>query len=158
MAPGREHPPAGAAGQDPAAAGRNDRSREALARSGELRARSQRLLARSQRLTQPGAVGSRPPRRTGAVGAPQLTGQHPRRLTWDLDEQVERARSTRARLAALAADLIATEETVAYLHDQLAAKDPKNAARYRRAADDARQAVHRIREFQCNAAVRAGPG
>jgi len=157
MASGREQPPDWAARQDLAATGLGDRSGEALARSRELRARSQRLLARSQHLTQAHAAESGPPRRAVPAEAPRLTGQQPRRFTHDLEEQVEQARVTRARLAALAADLAATEESVAYLHDRLAAKDPKNAARYRRAADEARRAVRRIRDYQRNAAG-AGPG
>lgn len=160
MAAGREQPPDWAAPQDPAAAGRGDRSGEALARSRELRARSQQLLARSQHLTQAHAAGSGPPRRAGPAEDPPLAGPQPRPFIRDLEEQVEQveqARTTRARLAALAADLAATEETVAYLHDQLAARDPRNAARYRRAAEEARRAVRRIRDYQRNAA-EAGPG
>jgi hypothetical protein len=157
MAADREQPPDWAAPQDPAAAGRGDRSGEALARSRELRARSQRLLARSQHLTRAHAAESGPPRRADPAEGPPLAGQQPRRFTRDLEEQVEQARTTRARLAALAADLVATEETVAYLHDQLAARDPRNAARYRRAAEEARRAVRRIRDYQRNAAG-AGPG
>ena len=157
MAAGREQPPDWAAPQDPAAAGRGDRSGEALARSRELRARSQQLLARSQHLTQTHAAGSGSPRRAGPAEDPPLAGPQPRPFIGDLEEQVEQARTTRARLAALAADLAATEETVAYLHDQLAARDPRNAARYRRAAEEARRAVRRIRDYQRNAAG-AGPG
>lgn len=158
MAASREQPPAGAAPPDAAAADRDDRPGEALARSRELRARSQRLRARSQRLTRAHTTGSRPSRRAGPGAGPRLAGQQPRRLTRDLEEQVQWARATRARLAELAAELAATEETVAYIHDQLAAKDPENAARYRRAADDARRAIRRIRDYQRNAAARAGPG
>jgi hypothetical protein len=68
-----------------------------------------------------------------------------------LDQQIGYAKATRVRLASLAAELADTEDNVARVHDQLAADDPENAARYRRVADDARQAACRAREFQRNA-------
>lgn len=139
MTTSNQQPPAGAAHDDLVTSpGCDERTLEALARSRELRARSHQLLGRGQTIAP-----------AGTGGGPRPGGQPPLRIT-ALDQQVEYAKVTRARLAALAAELAATEDKVAYVHDQLAAEDPENAARYRRAADDARRAARRAREFQGN--------
>jgi hypothetical protein len=146
MAARRTPPPAKAAGDDlPAAAGRDDRTEQALARSREIREKGTRQIqaARERAATarRPG-----PNARSGPI-APDP----PARLT-DARHQVERSRQARADLAALAARLAQTEETVAHIHDEMARRDSRRAARYRRAAEDARQAARRAREIQSNAA------
>ena len=149
MTTSNQQPPAGAAHDDlVATTGCDERTLEALARSRELRARSHQLLGRGQTIAPAAAVTSRARRQAGTGGG-LPGGQPPLRIT-ALDQQVEYAKVTRARLAALAAELAATEDRVAYVHDQLAAEDPENAARYRRVADDARRAARRAREFQGN--------
>lgn len=140
--------PASAAGDNPPAAGRDDSTGQALARSREIRgkARLQIQAAREcvaaarRRRSGPGATDSWPiapdpvARRIGA------------------GEEIERAKQARARLAALAARLVQTEETVARIHEEMAGRDSRRAAQYLRAADDARQAACFAREIQCNAA------
>ena len=130
--------------------GRDDRTQEALARSRELRSRSQQLLAKAQRIA-PAAEATSSARRQAGTGSGPRPGGQRRPRTTTLDQQIEHAKATRVRLASLAAELANTEDNVARVHDQLAADDPANAARYRKAADEARQAACRAREFQRNA-------
>jgi hypothetical protein len=148
MATSDPQPAATAAQADPATArGCDDRAEQALAHSRELRARSHQLLAKADRIAPAAAAASRARLRAGAGNGPRPGGQQ-RGPTTDLYEQVEYAKTARARLARLAADLANTEDYVAHVHDQLAIQDPGNAARYQRAADEARQAARRAREFQ----------
>jgi hypothetical protein len=144
MATSDPQPAATAAQADQATAeGCDDKTEQALAHSRELRARSHQLLAKADRI----APASRARVRAGLGNGPRPGGQQ-RGPTTDLYEQVEYAKTARARLARLAADLADTEDYVAHVHDQLAIQDPGNAARYQRAADEARQAARRAREFQ----------
>lgn len=147
MATSDPQPTATAAQADQATAGGcDDRAEQALAHSRELRARSHQLLAKADRIAPAAAAASRARLRAGTGNGPRPGGQ--RGPTTDLYEQVEYAKTARARLARLAADLANTEDYVAHVHDQLAIQDPGNAARYQRAADEARQAARRAREFQ----------
>ena len=151
MATNDQRPPARATHDDPvASAGRDDRTRAALARSRELRERSQQLIAKAQHIV-PAAMPMSRARRRAGTGSGLRVGGQPRSRSTTLDQQIEYARATRARLATLAADLADTEDNVARVHDQLATEDPGNAARYRKAADEARRAASRAREFQRNA-------
>lgn len=144
----RPQPPAAEAGDDqPAAAGPDDSTEQALARSREIRKKGTRQIqAARERVATARRQRSGPGERSGPVvrdSAARLNGA---------DEQIERSRQARARLADLAADLVETEETVAQIHDEMAGRDSRRAAQYRRAADDARQAARRAREIQRNAA------
>ena len=83
--------------------------------------------------------GSRPRSIGGLRKAPG--GLH--RQVLDPSEQLERARELRERIAAWAAALARTEEEVARIHDELAARRPGGA--YRRIADAARKDdMHRL--------------
>lgn len=151
MATSDQQPPARAAHDNPVSStDRDERTEEALARSRELRTRSRQLLAKAHHTAPPAEAPSRARRQPGTGSGPPPGGQ-PLPVTTALDQQIEFARSTRARLAALAAELANTEDHVARVHDQLATEDPEHAARYRKAADEARQAARRAREFQRNA-------
>ena len=146
MATRHQPPSARVAGDDPpAAAGRDDSTAQALARSREIREQGRLLIeqardrvAAARRRSDPGAVPG-PAARDSAAG---FIGA---------GEQVERSQQSRARLAELAGELVRTEETVAHIHDEMAARDSGRAAQYRRAAEDARQAACRAREIQRNA-------
>lgn len=146
MATRRKPPPARAAGDDPpAAAGRDDRTERALARSRAIREKGQRQIqAARERIAT--ARRSDP-----SIKSMPIARDPPTRLT-DAREQIERSRQARADLAALAGRLVETEETVALIHDEMAARDSRRAAQYRQAADDARQAARRAREIQSHAA------
>lgn len=58
------------------------------------------------------------------------------------------ARDLRRRVAAAAADLVATEEEIARVHDVLASARPGNCDEFRRIAANARKAAHRAREIE----------
>lgn len=147
MATRRQPSPAAAAGDDPpATAGRDDSIEQALARSREIRKKGNRQIqaARERRATARRRAG--PGATSGPVVRFSVAG-----LT-SVDEEIERTRQARVRLAELAARLAQTEETVAHIHDEMADRDSRRAAQYRRTADDARQAACRAREIQRNAA------
>lgn len=145
MATRRKPPPAKAAGDDsPAAAGRDDSTGQALARSREIREQGGRQIQAARERV---ATARRGPSARSWPIAPDSAAP----LT-DAREQVERSRQARADLAALAARLVRTEETVAHIHDEMAVRDPRRAAQYRRAAEDARRAARRAREIQRDAA------
>jgi hypothetical protein len=152
MATRRKPPPAKAAAEDPpAAAGRDDRTEQALARSREIREKgrpqiqaAREHVATARRLRAGPSVRSLPSVQDQAVGL------------FDASEQIERSMQARARLAAVAGELVQTEEAVANVHDGLAVRDSRRA-QYPQAADDARQAARRAREIQVNAA-RSDPG
>jgi hypothetical protein len=148
MATRPQPPPAKAAGDDPpAAAGRDDRTEQVLARSREIREKGRAQL-QAARLHIAAAQG----RRAGpSAGSRPAVPDPPARLI-DAREQIERCRQARARLAALAAEVVQTEEAVAHIHDQMAARDSRHAAQYRRAADDARHAACFARAVQRTAA------
>ena len=144
----RPQPPsARAAGDDPpAAAGRDDWIEQALARSREIRARGARQLQATRRRL--AAVRRRPGQSAGSG----LMAQDPVIRLDGTREQIERSRQARAQVAALAARLVQTEESVADVHDQMARRDPRRAAQYRQTAEEARQAARRAREIQRHAA------
>jgi hypothetical protein len=163
MTAGHQEPAAGVTRDDPPTSeGLRDQKVKALARSRELRARSRRLRARCKCLDRaaaahrPAAASHEP--QAGARNTGRPSGRQPPGLTADLDEQVRHAKAPRVRLAALAADLAETEESVAHAHDQLAIKDPKNAVQYGRTADAARQAARHLREFLRNTTENATRG
>jgi hypothetical protein len=146
MATRRKPPAAKAAGYDlPAAAGRDDRTEQALARSREIREKGRRQIQAARERV---ATARRP----GPNAGYGPIAQDPSAGLTDAREQIERSRQARADLAALAARLVHTEETVAHIHDEMARRDSRRAAQYRRAAEDARQAACRAREIQSNAA------
>lgn len=148
MATRRKPPPANAAGDDPpVTAGLDDRTEQALARSREIRekGRPQMQAARER-------VAAARGRRAGPKVRSLPVVQEPAVGLVDASEQIERSMQARARLAAVAADLVQTEEAVAHVHDKLALHDSRRAAQYRRTADDARQAARRAREIQAKAA------
>lgn len=60
-------------------------------------------------------------------------------------DQRGRAAALRERLAVTAANLAATEDEVARVHDALAALRPSRSGEYRRVADEARQGALRAR-------------
>ena len=147
MAIRHEPPSAAAAGDDaPAAAGRDDRTEQALARSREIREEGNRQVQAAREYV--ATVRKRPGTGVRFWPAAQDSAAPP----LSVSEEVERSRQARARLAELAAKLVQTEETVAHIHDEMAGRDARRAAQYRRAADDARQVARRVREFQRNAA------
>lgn len=121
----------------------DDRAVAALARSREVRAQGRRQLQAARERT----AAARGRRRSMAASLAARSD--------DLSQQIERARTSRVRLAGMAAELARTEDTVACIHDQLANRDPQRAAQYRRAAEDARQAATRAREFHRHAAGEA---
>ena len=138
-------PPAAAARDDPPAAGRDDRTEQALARSRAIRQKGNRQIQAAREH----AAAAR--RRGGPNARSGPAAQDPAARLLDAGEQIERARQARARLAALAAKLVRTEETIAHIHDDMAERDSPHAAQYRRAADDARQAAARARDIQRDA-------
>jgi hypothetical protein len=142
----RQPLPARAAGDAPsAAAGRDDRTEQVLARSREIREWGRRYVQAARELV---AVTRRWP---GASAGSLPIAQDPADRLVDAREQIECSRQARARLAVLAADLVQTEEAIARIHDQMAGRDSRRAAQYRRVADDARRAACRAREIQHNA-------
>jgi hypothetical protein len=142
----RQALPARAAGNDrSAAAARDDRTEQVLARSREIREKGSRYVQTARERV---AVTRRWP---GASTGSFPIVQDPADRLIDASEQIECSKQARARLAALAADLVQTEEAIARIHDQMAGRDSQRAAQYRRAADDARRAACRAREIQHNA-------
>ena len=125
----------------------DDRAVAALKRSREVRARGSRQLQAARERV----AAARGRRRSTAGGRPGPAGPYLAARSDDLSQQIERARTSRVRLAEMAAALARTEETAAHIHDRLADRDPRRAAQFRRAADDARRAAHRAREFQRHA-------
>ncbi len=71
--------------------------------------------------------------------------QHPAPRQRDLTDLFDRVSELRRRTAAAAARLAETEELVAHVHDELAAREPGNPEHKRR-ADEAREAMRRARE------------
>lgn len=148
MATRRQPPPAPAAGNDPpAAAGRDDRTERALARSREIREQGNRHVQAARE-----CVATVRRRRPGPNAGSWPGAQDLAVRLVDACEQIERSRQARANLAALAAQLVQTEEAIARLQDKMAVRDSRHAARYRQAADDARQAARRVREILASAA------
>jgi hypothetical protein len=137
-------PPAAAARDDPPAAGRDDSTEQALARSRAIRQKGNRQIQAAREHAAAARRRGGPNARSGPV-------QESAARLIDAREQIERARQARARLAALAAKLVRTEETIAHIHDDMAARDSPHAAQYRRVADDARQAAARARDIQRDA-------
>ena len=150
MATRPQPPNVAAAGDNPrAAAGRDDRTEQALVRSREIREKGNRQIqAVREHVATVRRVGP------GARSGP--AAQDPAARHLDVGEEIERSRQARAHLAAMAARLVRTEEAVARIHDEMASSDSGHAAQYRRAADDARQAARRAREIQRDAA-ESGP-
>lgn len=130
---------------DPPAVGRDERIDQALAWSRHIREQGNRQIQTAQEYV--ATVRRHAP---GAGSGP--SGQDPAARLIDAGEQIERSRQARANLAALAAKVVQTEETAARLHDKLADQGSAHAARYRLAAEDARQAACRAREIQRHAA------
>jgi len=73
--------------------------------------------------------------------------QHPAPQQRDLTDLANRVSALRKRTAAAAARLAETEELVAHVHDELAAREPGNPE-YKRRANEAREAMRRARETE----------
>jgi hypothetical protein len=129
----------------PAEAAGDDRTEQVLARSREIREKGRRYLQAARERV---AVVRRWP---AASASSRPIAQDPAERLIDASEQIECSRQARARLATLAAELVQTEEAIARIHDQMASRDSRRAAQYRRVADDARRAACRAREIQHNA-------
>ena len=115
-----------------------ERSRALLAASGDRLDRTEAALRRAAARAQRNQAEID---RAVAQGERDLARQPP-----DPGEQIEQAKALRKRLAETAAALAATEERVAQVHDELAARRPEHASDYRRIADEARQAASRAQE------------
>jgi hypothetical protein len=145
-------PPAAAAGDDqPAAAGRDEGTEQALARSRGIREQANRRIQAAREHL---ATARR--RRFGPSAGSWPAAQVPAAQPAGGDEEIERSRRARARLAEMAATLAESEQTVVRIHDEMARRDSRHAAQYRRTADDARQAARRARDNQRDA--DPGPG
>lgn len=142
MAARRQPPNAAAAGDDPpAAAGRDGSIEQALARSREIRNKGYRQMQAAWAPT-PTMRRSGPGVMSGSVAQDSAAG------LISVDEEIERTRQARARLAAVAGDLAQTEENVACVHERMARRGSPRAAQHLRAAGHARQAARRAREIQ----------
>lgn len=64
----------------------------------------------------------------------------------DPGDLIERAATLRNQIAAAIADLASTEEAIARMHDELAARYPRQSGEHLRAADEARTAARLARE------------
>jgi len=147
MATSDQPPPAAAAGDDPpATAGRDDSTGQALARSQEIREKARRRIQAARE-----CVAAVRRRRFGPNAGSEPVADALAARPVDAREEIERSRQARARLAVMAAKLVQTEQTVAYIHEEMAGRNSRHAAQYRRAAEDPRQAARRAREIQHNA-------
>lgn len=73
--------------------------------------------------------------------------QHPAPSQPDFTDLAGRVSELRKRTAKAAADLVKTEEQVARIHDELAARE-RGSPRHKRLADEAREAIRRARDIE----------
>ena len=85
--------------------------------------------------------------RASAARSVKRGEQHPASQQRDFADLVDRLSTLRGRTAAAAARLAETEEQVARINDELAARDPGNP-KYKRLASEAREAMRRARKVE----------
>jgi chromosome segregation ATPase len=85
--------------------------------------------------------------RASAARSAERGEQRPAPLKRDFTDLADRVSALRKRTAAAAARLAETEEQIARVNDELAAREPGKPG-YKRRADEAREAMRRARETE----------